>query len=491
MKLENLIEEINVRNQIHSEIANLTIKGIADSSDKVSQGYIFVAVNGFNQDGHNFIINAIEKGACLVIGESEVTGLNVPYMQVENSRKALGMIANKFYGSPSEQKLMIGITGTNGKTTTSYILKHILESNGKSCSLIGTIQNVINGQVKQSINTTPSSLDLHRLISESNDEVVIVEVSSHGLSQNRVEGITFDLCLFTNLEKEHLDYHPTMEDYFQTKMLLFDHLKDGGQAIVNTDNYWGKKLMEVLQDKGIFIHSVGQSPENRVRILYFNFENATISVEENNETSLIFSPMDGIHNMYNTVMAYGTSTLIGLKIKHILESMFNFEGVRGRFEKSRLHNNATIVVDYAHTADAIFHCLTTAKRNGAKRVIHVFGFRGDRDQSKRREMLAITSKLSDQYILTLDDLNTISPTEMIETLDHLNTLYGNEKGLIIPDRTLAIKWAVEHSNPEDWIIVTGKGHETYQQNYRLQTNSDQETVLYITDHQKKKYSWSI
>ncbi|MFS0752828.1 UDP-N-acetylmuramoyl-L-alanyl-D-glutamate--2,6-diaminopimelate ligase [Oceanobacillus sp. 1P07AA] len=487
MKLKSLIEGINNTSKIDSETANLTITGIADSSVNVSQGYIFVAINGFNQDGHQFILKAIEKGACVIVGESEITGLTAPYIQVENSRKALGIIANKFYGNPSNQKLMIGITGTNGKTTTSYILKHLLESNGKSCSLIGTIENVINGQVKKSVNTTPSSLDLQRLIEESKDEVVIVEVSSHGLSQYRVQGITFDFCLFTNLEHEHLDYHPTMEDYFQTKMLLFDHLKEGGQAIVNTDNHWGKRLAKILQGKGINVNSIGQSSDNKVRLLYFNFKNSTIFVEDCNDVKLIFSPMHGIHNMYNTLMACVSARLLGLSEDSIIESVSNFQGVEGRFEKIKLTNGATIVVDYAHTAEAILHCLTTAKRLGANRVIHIFGFRGDRDHTKRQEMLTVTSGTSDQYILTLDDLNSVPQSEMIETLENLNTLYGNEKGLVIPDRTLAIKWAIEHSNPEDWIIITGKGHETYQQNYRLQTESDKDTVLYFT---KKIHSWS-
>lgn len=487
MKLKSLIEEINTASELNAETANLTVTGIADSSDNVSQGYIFVAINGFNQDGHQFILKAIEKGACVIVGESEITGLTVPYIKVENSRKALGIIANKFYGNPSNQKLMIGITGTNGKTTTSYILKHALESNGKSCSLIGTIQNVINGQVKMSTNTTPSSLDLQRLIAESKDEVVIVEVSSHGLSQYRVQGITFDLCLFTNLEHDHLDYHPTMEDYFQTKMLLFDHLKEDGQAIVNTDNHWGKRLAKILQGKGINVNSIGQSSDNKVRILYFNFKNSTVFVEDGDEVNLIFSPMHGIHNMYNTLIAYVSARLVGLSEDSIIESVSNFQGVEGRFEKTKLSNGAIIVVDYAHTAEAILHCLTTAKLFGANRVIHIFGFRGDRDHTKRQEMLTVTSGTSDQYILTLDDLNSVPQSEMIETLENLNTLYGNEKGLVIPDRTLAIKWAIEHSNPEDWIIITGKGHETYQQNYRLQTESDKDTVLYFT---KKKHSWS-
>ncbi|GAB3796940.1 UDP-N-acetylmuramoyl-L-alanyl-D-glutamate--2,6-diaminopimelate ligase [Virgibacillus kimchii] len=485
MKLKHLIEDLDIKEEIKPKTINLSIKGIAENSDEVSKDYIFVAVNGYNSNGHDYIGDAIEKGACVIIGETDIPSLPVPYIRVDNSRKALGVVAKNFYGNPSKSKLMIGITGTNGKTTTSYLLKHILEESGKTCSLIGTIQYVINGNAKESSNTTPSALDLQKLLYESKDEVIIVEVSSHGLSQQRIEGAMFDFCLFTNLEHEHLDYHDTIEEYFQTKMLLFNYLKDSGQAIVNTDNYWGEKLVKTLEVRGITVYGVGQYAEDELRILRFNNEKSTIAVKENDEINHIFSPMNGIHNMYNTAMAYKTSRLLGIPKEGIIESLSYFEGVKGRFETIKLFNGATVVIDYAHTEDAVFHCLTTAKKYGAKKVIHVFGFRGDRDQFKRQGMLAITSELSDRFVLTMDDLNTISYSEMIETLNYLNINYGNEKGVIIPDRTLAIKWAIEYTNQDDWIIITGKGHETYQQNYHSPTNSDQETVRYIANQQDK------
>lgn len=480
MKLHQLLKNLHMKTDFKPDFADMAIHGVADNSSDVKRGYVFVAINGFSSDGHEFIEDAIKKGASLVIGEHDLEKLPVPYIQVANSRKALGTISKNYHGDPAKHKLVIGITGTNGKTTTSYMLKHILESNGKSCSIIGTIQNIINGEKIPSSNTTPSSLVLHHLLSLSNDEVVIMEISSHGLSQHRLEGIRFDYCLFTNLHHEHLDYHGSMEEYFQAKLLLFKQIKTNGVAITNTDNSWGEKLAGILLNERKKVYRIGKSSESQLRISSFNFQDSTVAVEESNEFNTVFSSMGGKHNMYNSLMAFGTAMLIGISKEQILQSLSRFVGVDGRFEISKQANGATVIVDYAHTPDAIFHCLATAKQLGAKRIIHVFGFRGDRDQSKRKEMMSISAGLSDQYILTLDDLNSVSSDEMLKVLEYLNEICGNEKGNIIPDRTLAIQMAIAESRPGDWILITGKGHEKYQQHYQLTTESDRDTVRYLT-----------
>lgn len=485
MKLHQLLYNLNMKTGLSPDLANMNIHGVADNSMDVKEGHVFVAIRGFDSDGHEFIENAIKKGASLVIGERDLKNLSVPYIQVASSRKALGIIAKNFYGNPAKHKLVIGITGTNGKTTTSYMLKHILESNGKSCSVIGTIHNIINGEKIPSFNTTPSSLVLHKLLNSSNDEVVIVEISSHGLSQHRIEGIRFDYCLFTNLHHEHLDYHGSMENYFEAKLMLFEKLKTTGTAVINTDDSWGEKLAAILLNEGKKVYRVGKARNSQLRIADFDLRSSTAAIEESNEFSTVFSSMDGIHNMYNTLMAFGTAALMGIGKEHILQSLPHFKGVEGRFEISKQANGSTVIVDYAHTPDAIFHCLTTAQQSGAKRIIHVFGFRGNRDSSKRQEMLSITAELSDQYILTLDDLNSVPASEMVESFIHLNDTYGNEKGIIIQDRTLAIKKAMTESQPGDWILITGKGHEQYQQSYQLPTKSDRDTVQYLANQNKK------
>ncbi|RLQ84937.1 UDP-N-acetylmuramoyl-L-alanyl-D-glutamate--2,6-diaminopimelate ligase [Planomicrobium sp. Y74] len=485
MKLSYLLDGIELKPLSNHLAPDVNIQGISDNSQNINEGDLFVAVKGFEKDGHQYIDSALKKGAVTVIGEQPLANLSVPYIQVKNSRQALGIVARNFFCNPSKHKTVIGITGTNGKTTTCYMLKHILESNGKSCSVIGTLQNIVNGERIQSSNTTPSSLVLHQLLSMSQDDIIIMEVSSHALTQRRTEGIEFDYCLFSNLHPEHLDYHSTMEEYFSAKLLLFNQLKADGKAIVNQDNPWGKKLTQILWNRGKTVYSIGESEENHLRISSLHSQESSALVETDNEYMTIHSPMNGVHNIYNTLMAYLTAKSIGVNQSDILRSIGEFKGVDGRFEVYKLVNGVTVIIDYAHTPDAISQCLTTAKQQGAKKITHVFGFRGNRDASKRRAMLSLTNDLSDQYILTLDDLNSVPFEEMITALNTLHETFGSEKGKIIPDRTLAIKQAVEDSQSGDWVVITGKGHEKYQQTFHLPTDSDRETVNFITKLNEK------
>ncbi|MCU9612869.1 UDP-N-acetylmuramoyl-L-alanyl-D-glutamate--2,6-diaminopimelate ligase [Caldibacillus lycopersici] len=486
MKLKHVLKNLPFESNLPKYLENLEIIGIADNSMEVADNFLFIAVKGIHTDGHDYIEEAIANGAAIIIGEKPMSyKTSIPYLQVDNSRKAVGQIAKNFYNNPAANKTMVGITGTNGKTTTSYLIKHLLENSGKTCTLIGTIENIINGEVFHSYNTTPSALVLQKILAESKDEVVIMEVSSHGLSQHRVEGIEFDYCLFTNLDHEHLDYHETMDNYFQTKLLLFDYLKKHGKAIVNSDNPWGEKLANILKMRRIPVYSIGKAPANQMQIRSFN--NSTIEFSDNNDLIQMKSPIAGVHNMYNILMAYTCATLFGINKSAIMSSLSKFRGVNGRFEMFKHTNGATIIVDYAHTQDAVLHCLTTAKQFSANHITHIFGFRGDRDISKRKEMLTVSSILSDRYILTFDDLNSMSESAMTQQLNQLQTNYGNEKGRIITDRTLAIQWAMENSHAQDWILITGKGHEKYKQLFQLPTESDKETVLYVMEQNYRKH----
>lgn len=479
MKISDLLHELNLVPSLYTEIKDLDVTGIADNSKDVNNGYIFVANEGYQFDGHDYIPDAINNGAILVIGEKDIANLRTPYIQVDNSRKVLGIISKKFYQNPSKDKFIIGITGTNGKTTTSHLIKHILEQHGKTCSMIGTIQNTINGQHIPSYNTTPSALTINKLLSESKDEVVIMEVSSHGLTQYRMEGIEIDIGIFTNLYHEHLDYHHTMNEYFQAKLLLFDHLKDHGCAITNTNNEWGEKLVPILKERGIPTYSIGEAENSNVQLLDFLLDESLIVIKESDKSMQFTSPMPGIHNMYNTAMAYLAARKLGISSEGIIKALPSFQGVNGRFETYTQDHMPTVIVDYAHTPDAIFHCMASAKSYGAKRIIHVFGFRGNRDKTKRPQMLEITSTYSSIYILTFDDLNNVPEEDMIKNLEELQQKFGNHKGIVIPDRTLAIRHAIELADHSDWVIITGKGHEEYQQSFSLETTSDKETVNYI------------
>ncbi|GGM23977.1 UDP-N-acetylmuramoyl-L-alanyl-D-glutamate--2,6-diaminopimelate ligase [Paraliobacillus quinghaiensis] len=465
----------------YNNLDTLEIKEITESSTNMKEGSLFIAIKGYETDGHAYIDDAIDKGAAAIIGQNDISNLPVPYIQVENSRKALANIASNFYDNPSCKKKMIGITGTNGKTTTSYLIKHILEESGKSCSLIGTIETIINGEKDNSINTTPGAFTINKLLDRSEDEFVIIEASSHGLSQYRLEGITFDICLFLNLSHEHLDYHDSMEEYFETKALLFKKLKENGLALVNTDNEWGKKLHVRLEQENIKTYSIGVEDNSNYRMMDINvLGNGSTKLEHKQATYTLDCPMKGIHNMYNACMAYATADQLSIEEETIIKALKNFPGVDGRFQIFSQSNGAKVIIDYAHTTDAFFNCLQTAKEEGAKRIIHIFGFRGNRDTSKRHAMLELTAGLSDQYLLTLDDLNAVPLEEMIETLEEIHDAIGNDKGVVIPDRTLAIQEAMQNSIAGDWIIITGKGHESYQQAFALPTMTDKETVEYLS-----------
>ncbi|MGE7760241.1 UDP-N-acetylmuramoyl-L-alanyl-D-glutamate--2,6-diaminopimelate ligase [Peribacillus sp. NPDC097895] len=484
MILKDIIED-TFNWVLPKDVEDIFITGVTDNSKEIKNGYLFVAVNGYKADGHNYIKDAIRLGASVVIGDRDIKGVDVPYIRVKNSRKVLAEIAKRFFGDPSNQKIMIGITGTNGKTTTSYMLQQILEENGISCSVIGTIQHIINGNKVDSHNTTPGTVELNTLLAASEDMVVIMEVSSHGLAQYRLEGIEFDFCVFTNLYHDHLDFHGTMEDYFLAKLLLFEKLKTNGLAIINGDDFWGEKLQEYLREKKVSTYVFGKSKLCDLMITNYNTaKNPFISLKENHISVKINLPLPGLHNLYNAAAAYSVAKMFPIKKEDILSSLNRFSGVPGRFEMYKKEDGPTIVIDYAHTADAIHHMLQTAKECGAEKIYHIFGFRGGRDTTKRAEMVKVSSELSDVSILTMDDLNT-EGTEVMETSLHkLQCDYSSGNGKVIPDRTFAIQEALQAGKDGDWIIITGKGMEKYKQNFGLPTFSDKETVLYLQEKNK-------
>ena len=465
-----------------SNFDEIEITGIADNSKDIKDGYLFIAIKGYSSDGHQFIEEAIRMGAVAVIGEAKIDSVTVPYIRVTNSRKVLGAVAKKFYKDPSSRKIMVGITGTNGKTTISYMLRQLLEENGISCSVIGTIQHMINGEKIQSRNTTPGTIELNSLLAQSQDQAVILEVSSHGLAQYRLEGIQFDYGIFTNLYHEHLDFHKTMEAYFRAKALLFDKLKHSGLAIINGDNEWGVRLYQKLQEKKVSSYIVGSSSQSDLQITGYQLSPCpSISLYENGDPVHLTIPLPGLHNLYNAAIAYAVARRMSIKREDLLPVLQHFSGVPGRFEIYKDDDGPTLVIDYAHTADAIFHALHTAKQCGAKRIFHIFGFRGGRDKSKRAEMVRVSSEMSDVSILTMDDLNSEALEEMTATLHSLHLNYAENKDIVIPDRTIAIKTAIKMGTKDDWIIITGKGPESYQQRFALPTKSDKETVLYLQE----------
>ncbi|KZZ82561.1 MULTISPECIES: UDP-N-acetylmuramoyl-L-alanyl-D-glutamate--2,6-diaminopimelate ligase [Bacillaceae] len=483
MNLHQLLLSSSIKPEsIRKDWQGIEITGITSDSRNLKPGNLFIAISGYQQDGHKYIEAAIRAGAAAVAGEkAEPERLPVPCIQLVDSRKQMAQLAIAFYGEPQKKHKMIGITGTNGKTTTAFMIKHILETAGLSCSLFGSIANYINGKWYRASNTTPDSLQLQELLHRSNDEYAVMEVSSHGISQHRVEGVEFDYALFTNLDQDHLDYHHTMEEYFAVKSKLFQQLSHSGKAFINTDSVWGEKLAENLRTEGKEIYTFGENTGNNLRLSEWKTSKfpAAILNETENRGHFIQLAVPGLHNIYNAGLAFLALKEMGVEERVISEALMKFPGVPGRNEVYKEAGQPTFMVDYAHTSEALYHCLKTARECGAEKVYHIFGFRGGRDESKRCEMIKLSSDLSDAYVLTQDDLNGVPEKEILNELEKLQTAFGNEKGRIISDRTMAIQHMFMHASQGDWIVVTGKGAEPYQQAFELPASSDGETIRYL------------
>ncbi|MFG6150560.1 UDP-N-acetylmuramoyl-L-alanyl-D-glutamate--2,6-diaminopimelate ligase [Halobacillus sp. B23F22_1] len=485
MELQQLLDHLLFECQ--QPLTNIPINGVTDSSSDVKPGFIFVAIKGYQTDGHDYIDDAVSKGAAAVIGEKDEAVTSIPYIKVENSKKALGIVSGAYYQNPSQNKIMIGITGTNGKTTTSYMVKHILEYIGYSCSLIGTIQNIVNGEQTATQNTTPNALKINQILSKSNDDIIIMEASSQGLAEYRLEGIEFDICLFTNLSHEHLNYHGSLEQYFEAKALLFSKLKPGGTAIINADDYYGEKLLHRLQTQRISTITFGETADADVQMKDLKLSHPySVRLKDGVRTYEVTSPIPGYHNLFNVAIAYSCAKVLHSSQVEINEAIESFPGVEGRFNMITFPNGAIVVIDHAHTPDAVLNCLQTSSESKNGKLYHVFGFKGDKDTEKRKEMVKISSEISDYYILTLDNLNSVPKDEMVHTLKELDEEFGNEKGEIIADRTLAIEKALSMSKEGDWIVVSGKGHQAYQHTYHYPSHSDKETVLFFKEKTPEK-----
>ncbi|MBD8068198.1 UDP-N-acetylmuramoyl-L-alanyl-D-glutamate--2,6-diaminopimelate ligase [Bacillus sp. PS06] len=462
------------------------ISGVHFDSREINEGNLFIAISGTAMDGHQFIKQAIENGAAAIIGEKELTDLNVPYYKTSNSRLALAKVASEFYNHPWKRPIMIGITGTNGKTTTSYLLRHILETQGISCSLIGTVKHIINGKDFYSTQTTPDPILLQKLLVESTDEVIIMEVSSHGLDQNRVCGLKFDIGIFTNLSHDHLDYHSDLDSYFLVKSKLFTLLKSEGEAIIGTYSSWGKKLQEKLNLPSSRIFSFGTDAQDDYELIEWNQGNHRCIIRDFTEKQSFLQPIPGLHNVWNTLGAYSVARRLKIEAKDIQEALLTFPGVPGRFETYSYAERPTVVVDYAHTPDGLDHTLKTAKSQHHSQLFHIFGFRGNRDHSKRETMLQISVFYSDFVILTLDDLNNEDYESLVKEMKRMASNIGNNIK-IIPDRTLAIEYAWKNASEKDLIIITGKGPETYKQEFVYPCNSDKETIDYLQNNIRKTH----
>jgi UDP-N-acetylmuramoyl-L-alanyl-D-glutamate--2,6-diaminopimelate ligase len=479
MTLHSLLESLRVRRI--TGVTNSEIKGIAYDSRLVKDNFIFVAVRGFSVDGHRFINDAMHRGAAAIVGEDAVDSIiakgfatqhNSAYIEVSDSREALALISAAFYGHPSRRLSLIGITGTNGKTTTSYIAKSIIEVGGRMAGLTGTIFYMTGDKTSTAVNTTPESLDLQRYLSEmilNKRDVALIEVSSHALSLKRVEGCHFKVAAFTNFSQDHLDYHGSMDEYLRAKSEIFNYLDPGGSAVINADDPAISPFSRQLEcnvitcgiEQDAMIRAVQIServPEGRMGSQSVP-DGLSFTVKTPDAEFPVDSHLIGRFNVYNILMSVGIAYALGISNADIQKGIKNAQLVEGRFEKIDEGQNFLCIVDYAHTDDALRKIIEAARSMTGGKVITVFGCGGDRDRTKRPLMGRAAADLSDHVIITMDNPRMEDPAEIVR--DTVRGI-GSTNYTIQHDRAKAIEKAVEMASEGDTVIVAGKGHEDYQ-----------------------------
>lgn len=460
MKLIQILKGLEYKKL--SGTLDLEVNKIEYDSRKVLKGDVFVAIEGFNVDGHKFINRAIENGAKVIICSKNTEFYeNCTYIKVENTRKALAIMASNFYGNPSNEIKLIGITGTNGKTTSTYMIKSILEHAGCNTGLIGTIANFIGEKKIKAERTTPESLELQEMFKKMNDkniEYCIMEVSSHSLSLDRVYGLKFSQGVFTNLTQDHLDFHKTFENYYKAKLSMFYNAKN---SIINIDDFYGDRMLKDIPKTST---KITYSIERQADLFAKNIVNHSKGAEFDliyKETMIhINLSIPGIYNVYNALCSAAACLEEGISIEKVKEGLENVV-VPGRCENVTKKYNLgfDVIVDYAHTPDGLENILNTAKDFTKGRLISVFGCGGDRDKTKRPIMGKIGSNLSDIAIITSDNPRTEEPMSII---DDVVSGIDKDNYIVVENRKEAIKQAMKMAKKDDVIVVAGKGHEDYQ-----------------------------
>ena len=431
------------------------------NSRKVEKGDVFCCVVGTFADGHKYAAQAVEAGAAALVVERQLD-LDVPQILVENTRIAMAEMAAAYYGNPADEMVMVGITGTNGKTSTSYMLKSIAERMGKKVGLIGTIRNMIGDIIIDTERTTPESVDLQRILRQMKDEkvdVVIMEVSSHSLDQKRVHGITYDVGCFTNLTQDHLDYHKTFENYFAAKKLMFAQCE---KAVINLDDSYAADMVAGVD---IPMLTVGVREQADVTASEIDITTRGVQFDFNyrNVTSRFNVPIPGLFSVFNAMSAAGIALSLGWTLDSIKYGLEHMVSVSGRLEPLPTGKNEfTVLLDYAHTPDALENLLKTVRGFATGRVVTLFGCGGDRDHAKRPIMGEIAGRFSDFAIVTSDNPRSEDPMEIIASVEDGVKKSGCEY-VVIESRRDAIEYALKNAKKNDVIILAGKGHENYQE----------------------------
>ena len=471
MILEEIISQCNAA--AVSGPSGIDISAVCCDSRKVIPGAAFIAVRGFAGDGHEFIASAIEKGASAVLYEDEealrgqLEGLDgavrekVALVRVPDSRYAVAMAADAFYGHPSRSLTLVGITGTNGKTTTVTLLYHLFTNLGYRCGLLSTIANYVGDRMLETANTTADPITINSLMREMVDEgceYCFMEVSSIGMEQERVAGLDFNIGIFSNLTHDHLDYHKTFAEYLRCKKLFFDSLPASAYAVTNADDRNGMVMVQNTAAK-VVTYSCRSIADHTCRIVEESFDGMQLRIDGRE----VWTRLIGQHNAYNLLAIYTAAVICGATEDEALLQISRLESAKGRLETLRGPKDISVIIDYAHTPDAMENVLRTLREIGPKKnIVCLFGCGGDRDKTKRPEMAAVAEKYSDRIFVTSDNSRTERTEDILEDIRKGFSPEGLARALFIADRKEAIRAAVTLSPAGSVILLAGKGHETYQ-----------------------------
>lgn len=459
---------------------DVVVSGVQIDSRKASNRSVFVAVKGVAVDGHKFIEKAIELGAIAVVCEDLPSQQKegVTYVQTENSAEAAGILAHNFYGQPSQKLKLVGVTGTNGKTTIATLLYKLFTCLGYQCGLVSTVENIITGKVIPSTHTTPDAISLNALLKQMVDEgceYAFMEVSSHAVHQRRIAGLEFAGALFSNITHDHLDYHKTFDEYIKAKKAFFDGLSSSAFAITNIDDKRGQVMLQNTAAKKLS-YSLRSMADFKGKILENGLTGLVMTI---NDQQVHFR-LIGEFNAYNLLAVYGAAISLGQDKQEVLQCLSNTTGAEGRFDYTVSPKEKIIaIVDYAHTPDALINVLATIKklRQGAEQVITVVGCGGDRDKTKRPVMGEVACEHSDKVIFTSDNPRSEDPMEILNDMETGLPVSAKRKYIAIADRKQAIKTAISMAQPEDIVLVAGKGHEKYQEIKGVKHHFDDKEVV--------------
>lgn len=466
MKLEELIEYLDYKDLVNFK--SVEVSGISYNSQTTKKGDIFICLVGEHTDGHEYAKMAIGNGAVALLVERTLD-IKIPQVVVSNTRHKIADIADRFYSRPSLGLNLIGITGTNGKTTVTHLIQKIFEENHEKCALIGTLGYKLssNGEYRDAKHTTPQAPELQATLRMIKDvekiDNVVMEVSSHALEQNRVGGCRFNGAILTNLTQDHLDYHITMENYFNAKAILFKNLKEDNFAVINIDDSYGQKFLDVVPE-GVrkYTYGIKNQADVMAKNIEFSLNGAEFILVTKEDEHKVSLHMNGMFSVYNVLAAVTAALAMGIDIKIALKALENVKGVAGRFEV--VAKKPLVIVDYAHTPDGLENVLNSAREITPKdgNLICLFGCGGDRDATKRPKMGAIAEKIADKIVITSDNPRSEDPQQIITDIIAGLKSVNPEKVTVEPDRGRAIELLKTISSNNDVIVIAGKGHEDYQ-----------------------------